>query len=312
MNLSTLANNYITQKRQLGYTLKAEARCIVNFAQYCDAKGISYSFTIEFALEWASLAPSGSSIAIARRFGILRPFSLYLNQHGFSSLVLPTRYLGPTHRRLPPYIYSAAEIKRLMKAAGKLIPTDGLRPHTIRTLIGLLISCGIRPGEAVRLKCTDVDLDENVLTISNSKGWYQRIVPISASAAVELRKYRLRRIKINSAQSTGAFFEFDNQQALNIRSADHAFKVLRETTGITSSLNGRLPRLYDLRHTFVCQCVLAWYKEHEDINTKVTQLSRYLGHKKVSDTYWYITAIPELMSIAAEKFATYSNKGGVL
>lgn len=199
-----------------------------------------------------------------------------------------------------------------MKAAGNLIPTGGLRPHTIRTLIGLLISCGIRPGEAVRLKCTDVDLNENVLTISNSKGWYQRIVPISASTVDELGKYRLRRIEINSVNTAGVFFEFDNKQALTIRSADHAFKVLRETTGITSTLNGRLPRLYDLRHTFVCQRVLAWYKEGEDINTKVTQLSRYLGHKKVSDTYWYITAIPELMSIAAEKFAKYSNKGGAL
>jgi len=73
-----------------------------------------------------------------------------------------------------------------------------------------------------------------------------------------------------------------------------------------------LPRLYDLRHTFVCQRVLTWYKKDEDINTKVTQLSCYLGHKKVSDTYWYITAIPALMSIAADKFAKYSNKGGVL
>jgi hypothetical protein len=94
MNLSTLANNYITQKRQLGYKVKYEARCISDFAQYCEARGTSHRFTIELALEWASLAPSRSSIAIARRFGILRPFSLYLNQHAFSSLVLPTRYLA--------------------------------------------------------------------------------------------------------------------------------------------------------------------------------------------------------------------------
>jgi integrase len=312
MNLSTLANNYITQQRQLGYKLTSEARCIIDFAQYCEARDTNHPFTIEVAVEWASLAPSGSSIAIARRFGVLRPFSRYLNQHAFSSLVLPTHYLGPTHRRLPPYIYSAAEVKRLMMAADNLIPTDGLRPHTIRTLIGLLISCGIRPGEAVRLKCTDVDLDENLLTISNSKGWYQRIVPIAASTADELGKYRLGRIATNPLDTTGAFFEFDNHQALNIRSANHAFKVLRETTGITSTLNGRLPRLYDLRHTFVCQRVLQWYKDDEDINTKVTQLSRYLGHKKASDTYWYITAIPELMSIAAQKFAKYSNNGGEL
>lgn len=309
MNLITLANEYINEKRQLGYQLKTEARYIIDFAEYCEKKG---EFTIELALEWASLAPSGSSIAIARRFGMLRPFSIYLGQHTPISLVLPTRYLGPTHRRLPPYIYSVEEINQLMSATGNLIPIDGLRPHTIRTLIGLLVSTGIRPGEAVRLKCHEVDLTENTLTISKSKGWYQRIVPVSASTASELAKYRLHRIQTNPLNSSGAFFEFDNQQPLNIRSAEHAFKVLRKAIDIKNTLNGRLPRLYDLRHTFVCQRVLAWYKNDEDINTKVTQLSRYLGHKKVSDTYWYITAIPELMSIAAEKFAMYSRDGGVL
>jgi integrase/recombinase XerD len=312
MNLVTLANRYITEKRQLGYKLTYEARCILDFSRYFQDRKASLELTTELTLQWANLAPSGSSIAIARRFGILRPFSQYLHQHGFTPFVLPSHYLGPTHRRLPPYIYSEDEIKRLMTAASNLIPIDGLRPLTIRTLIGLLISTGIRPGEAVRLQCNDVDLHENVLTISNSKGWYQRMVPLSISTANELSKYRLQRTQANPLNSTNAFFEFDNQQALNIRSADHAFKVLREATGILNSLNGRLPRLYDLRHTFVCQRVLTWYKNDEDINTKVTQLSRYLGHKKVSDTYWYITAIPDLMSIAADKFAKYSNKGGVL
>lgn len=312
MNLVTLANRYITEKRQLGYKLTYEAHCILEFSRYFQDREASLELTTELTLQWASLAPSGSSITIARRFGILRPFSQYLHQHGFTSFVLPSHYLGPTHRRLPPYIYSEEEIKRLMTAASNLIPIDGLRPLTIRTLIGLLISTGIRPGEAVRLQCNDVDLHENVLTISNSKGWYQRMVPLSTSTANELSKYRLQRIQANPLNSTNAFFEFDNQQALNIRSADHAFKVLREATGILNSLNGRFPRLYDLRHTFVCQRVLTWYKNDEDINTKVTQLSRYLGHKKVSDTYWYITAIPDLMSIAADKFAKYSNKGGVL
>jgi integrase/recombinase XerD len=312
MNLVTLANRYITEKRQLGYKLTYEARCILDFSRYFQDRKASLELTTELTLQWANLAPSGSSIAIARRFGILRPFSQYLHQHRFTPFVLPSHYLGPTHRRLPPYIYSEDEIKRLMTAASNLIPIDGLRPLTIRTLIGLLISTGIRPGEAVRLQCNDVDLHENVLTISNSKGWYQRMVPLSISTANELSKYRLQRTQANPLNSTNAFFEFDNQQALNIRSADHAFKVLREATGILNSLNGRLPRLYDLRHTFVCQRVLTWYKNDEDINTKVTQLSRYLGHKKVSDTYWYITAIPDLMSIAADKFAKYSNKGGVL
>jgi integrase len=99
-------------------------------------------------------------------------------------------YLGPTHQRLLPYIYNAAEINRLITAVSNLIPIDGLRPQIIRALIGLLITNGIRPCEAVRLQCNEVDMDENVLNISNSNVWYQRIVPISTSTASELGKYR--------------------------------------------------------------------------------------------------------------------------
>jgi integrase len=88
--------------------------------------------------------------------------------------------------------------------------------------------------------------------------------------------------------------------------------VLRKATGLVSKLNGRQPRLYDLRHTFVCRKVIGWYKSGDNVDCRVAQLSRYLGHKKVSDTYWYLTAIPELMACAANKVAEYCSLGGDL
>jgi integrase len=74
-------------------------------------------------------------------------------------LVLPMHYLGPAHQQLLPYIYNAAEINRLITAVSNLIPIDGLRPQIIRALIGLLISTGIRPWEAVRLQCNEVGIN---------------------------------------------------------------------------------------------------------------------------------------------------------
>jgi integrase/recombinase XerD len=200
---------------------------------------------------------------------------------------------------------------RLMNAAVKLIPLDGLRPITIKTLIGLLASSGLRPGEAVRLRCQDVSLNDGTLTIQNSKGWKQRMIPISLSTVAALKAYDMQRNQLNPFSQTGAFFEFDNDQPLNIRSADHAFKVIREATGLVTDLNGRLSRLYDLRHTFVCRRVIEWYETDENVDSRVAQLSCYLGHKKVSDTYWYLTAIPALMAHAADKSNGYGNFGGV-
>jgi hypothetical protein len=55
--------------------------------------------------------------------------------------------------------------------------------------------------------------------------------------------------------------EFDDAQALNIRAADYAFQLTREAAGLMEGLNGRSPRLYDLRHTFVCKRVTQWYEQ---------------------------------------------------
>ena len=301
MNWTLLVESYLTQKRRLGYSLVADGRYLQNFAAFAEQHG-EPALTVILALRWANLAPSGSDIAIARRFGLLRPFSRYLSSQGYDSAVLPTHFVGPTHRRLPPFIFSESDIVRLMDAAKNLFPENGLRPITMNTLIGLLASTGLRPGEAVRLRCQDVDLGSGEITIHNSKGWKQRTIPVSLSAVEALKAYSKLRDSINPLSQTDAFFEIDRRQPLNIRSADYAFGLLREATGLLAKLNGRNPRLYDLRHTFVCRRIIVWYKAGINVDCRVAQLSRYLGHKKVSDTYWYLTAIPELMACAAKRF----------
>jgi integrase len=153
-------------------------------------------------------------------------------------------------------------------------------------------------------------LNAGDVTIFNSKGWTRRVIPISASIVDALRDYTVRREQLNLLSESGAFFEFDNCRSLDIRAADYAFQVLRHATGLLNPLNGRQPKLYDLRHTFVCRRVIGWYKVGENVDCKVAQLSRYLGHKKVSDTYWYLTAMPELMAYAANKAAEYCTMGG--
>ena len=310
MNWISLVESYLAQQRRLGYSLVSEGHQLQNFAAFAEKQKNESAMTVTLALRWANLAPSGSDIAIARRFGLLRPFSRYLSIRDIDSVILPTHFIGPTHRRLPPYIFSDSDIARLMDAANNLTPENGLRPVTMKTLIGLLVSTGLRPGEAVRLRCQDIELSKGKMTIHNSKGWKQRVIPMSSSAVNALKAYNMLRNRLNPLSHTGAFFEFDRSQPLNMRSADYAFGILREAIGLSVKLNGRSPRLYDLRHTFVCRRVIAWYKAGDNVDCQVTQLSRYLGHKKVSDTYWYLTAIPELMACAAKRFSGVLSRGG--
>ena len=301
MNWTSLVESYLTHKRRLGYSLVSEGYYLHDFALYAEQQK-DKALTVTLALQWANLAPSGSDIAIARRFSILRPFSCYLSNIGYDSAILPAHFVGPTHRRLPPYIFSELEIVQLMDATNHLYPVSGLRPITMKVFIGLLASTGLRPGEAVRLMSQDIDLNRCEITIHNSKGWKQRVVPLSLSTAEVLKAYTKRRYCMGPLHLTDAFFKLDYQRSFTIRSADYAFGLLRESIGLSIKLNGRYPRLYDLRHTFVCRRIISWYQEGVDVDARIAQLAHYLGHKNVSDTYWYMTAIPELMTCAGKRF----------
>ena len=312
MNWTSLVESYLAQQRQLGYSLKSEGHSLQNFARFAERQVNEPTLTIELALRWANKAPSGSDIAIARRFCVLRPFSRYLCMHEKGSVVLPSHFIGPTHRRLSPFIFTDLEIIQLMASANNLIPVNGLRPITIKTLIGLLASTGLRPGEAVRLQRQDVNLHDGEITIHNSKGWKKRVIPISPSTLDAIKAYNRTREQLNPQSQSGYFFEFDNFKPLDIRAADYAFQVIRKDIGLQFKHNGRRPRLYDLRHTFVCRKVVSWYQTGQNVDCRLAQLSHYLGHKKISDTYWYLTAIPELMACAADKAVSYCAFGGDL
>ena len=311
MNWIALVEDYLSQRRQMGYQLTIDGRQLLNFARYAEQRSAVLPLTISLARDWAGAAPSGSAIAMARRASLLRPFSRYLNLIDPDTRILPARLMGPTHRRLPPFIYSQKDISELMLACDSLFSLNELRPHTMRTLIGLLTATGLRPGEAVRLKQQDVNLTKRQLIINDSKGWKRRIVPISDSSAVALDTYQRCRNQLAAYTLEDAFFITDTGKALDIRAADYAFSLLRTQVNLTHQNNGRAPRLYDLRHTFVCNRLLAWYETNEAVDSLMPLLAQYIGHKKVGATYWYIQSVPALMNKAADRFEHHElNNGG--
>lgn len=304
MKWSSCVVSYLKQRRELGYELVIEGRSLHQFALFAEEQHVVPPLLLSHALNWANLASSKSSIAIARRLSLLRSFFRYLKTIWPDTPIIPTKLVGPTHRRLPPYIFSEIEVVRLMNATKTLAPTSALRAITIRTLIGLLAATGIRPGEAIRLNRQAVDLTNAEFTIFQSKGWSQRFVPLTTSTVDALRIYERIRARQVPSSPSDAFFLLTESRPLDIRSADYAFGLLRKMVGLVDSINGRNPRLYDLRHTFVCRRVLKWYEAGENVDALMPHLSRYLGHKKVSDTYWYLSAIPELMACTAKRFAS--------
>jgi integrase len=210
--------------------------------------------------------------------------------------------LGTLHHRPVPHIYSDQEIKQMLTAAQQLSPAGGLRPLTMCCLIGLLAATGLRVGEALHLSDEDVDLNQAQLTVRATKFRKSRLVPLHPSACVALAEYRaLRQEHLSQARAT-AFFLLDNAQAVSGQRARWAFARISTRLGWDQRPPGTRPRLYDLRHTFTCRRLLGWYSAGIEVQWALPHLATYLGHGKVSDTYWYLTATPQLLEVAAERF----------
>jgi integrase/recombinase XerD len=293
---------YLRTRRTLGFALDVEGRQLESFARFADRQGHAGPLTLALAVDWAKASRTPEGLGPARRLETLRPFAKYCRLFEPQTEVPPAHLFGPAHRRPTPHIYAEQELAQLLAATAGLHPTDGLRPLTMRALLSLLAAAGLRIGEALRLQDADLDLRGQLLRVRGSKFRKSRLLPVQAGTAEALAEYIEVRNRHLHCMSVPALFVFDDAEPLNVRRAEHAFGRLRKRLDWARAARGPAPRLYDLRHTFACRRLLAWYEEGTDVNRMLPHLATYLGHAKVSDTYWYLTGIPELMAIAAQRF----------
>lgn len=188
----------------------------------------------------------------------------------------------------------------------RLGPPSDLRPHTYTVLFGLLACTGLRVSEALALSRSDVDLETGMLVIRAGKFHRARLVPLDGTAVRVLRDYAERRDRRIASRQTSAFFVDVRGIPLTYRAVLATFTLIRRRIGWPAGRSGRLPRIHDLRHTAVVRRLLRWYEAGEDIDRKIAALSTYLGHAKVTYTYWYISAVPQLLAAASARFESAS------
>lgn len=288
---------YLSTRRSMGYKLKIEGGRLLRFAQFADKDGKPKSLTIDLVTSWANDTPSRMNRA--RRIEMVRGLAKYCALFEPQTEIPPSRLLGAAHRRVTPYIYSTKEVWDLMQVAAKLNSGKGMRPPTIKCLIGLLSSTGLRIAEALNLSNEDVDFQNALVVVRETKFGKSRYVPLHPTTVVALNDYtRLRKRLMSDAIDNNAFFMLENGP-LNYRQALYSFQSIRNQ--LSWRVNCR-SRFHDFRHTFACNRLLAWYAQGIDVNNAIMMLSTYLGHTKVTDTYWYLTGVPALMSAAAERF----------
>ena len=305
--IQELVEPYLAHRRSLGYKLQGAESSLRSFATFAARRGQSSPLTTDLALEWATKSKDAAPEYQCHRLSAVRCFARYCAAFDARTEIPPSGLLGPSHERTTPYIYSAQEILALLAAARSLQPPHALRPHTYVVLLGLLASTGIRIGEALRLCITDVRWEESALIIRNSKRISERVVPLHASTVEALRGYADRRPAYLEDPAFPLFFISDKGGPMKHVTVSGVFRLLRAQAGIRV-VGCRQPRIHDLRHTFACTRMMQWHKEGIPVDQALPALSAYLGHVQPTDTYWYLSGIPELLAAYGERFEQYAQR----
>lgn len=297
-NLDRHLREYLAVRRALGFKLVGEGQLLTDFVAFAEARG-QRTITTQIALEWARLPRSGSRNYLSRRLRAVRGFARYLKALDPACEVPPLELLPASKYRPAPYLYRDQEIVALIAAARQLHPP--LRAATFETLIGLLACTGLRIGEAIRLDRDDVDLDNQVLVVRDSKFGKSREVLLHESTVRALAEYGERRDRLCRHSKERSFFITTRGTRLAHPTIYQPFRALLKQAGVEHPLPTRRVRIHDLRHSFAVKTLLGWYRDGGDVAARMPLLSTYMGHVDPAATYWYLSAAPELLQLAAER-----------
>ena len=299
--LREAVHEYLTLRRSLGFKLREAGKGLLEFAKFMEQHRASY-ITLQLALAWAQQPPTVQPTEWARRLSVVRAFARHRSATDPRTHIPPEGLLPYRPNRARPYLYSDQEIRALLRAALTLPGDGGLRPWTYHCLFGLLSVSGLRLGEARHLELQDVDLRAAVLTIRGAKFGKSRLVPLHASTRQVLADYLGRRERVWATRPVSSYVFVSNRgNRLDGGEIHRTFYALSRQIGLRGLADRHGPRLHDLRHRFAVTTLLRWYRAGEDAERRLPILSAYLGHVHVSDTFWYLSAWPELMREAMSR-----------
>ncbi|GAB2446704.1 tyrosine-type recombinase/integrase [Nocardioides hungaricus] len=292
--LDAQLDDYLRLRRALGYRLEREEVWLRDLLAHIRTAG-SDTLTSDLAISWARLPATAQPRYWALRLGCARKFAAYLHSIDSSHQIPPTGvFPAPRHRPMP-YLWTAEQIESLLNIAEQLRPP--LRGLTYQALFGLLAVSGMRLGEAIGLRHGDVDLDDAVITIRHAKFDRPRIVPLHPTTVSALHHYAPQRDRLCPQRQADTFLVSSRGNPLSRSEADTTLRQITTTMGIRTGTVR--PRAHDLRHSLAVHTLIRWMREGASVDEHIAVLSTYLGHVSPAGTYWYLTAVPELMELAA-------------
>lgn len=307
MKLSMLVTMYISHKRALGNRFKSEDALLRSF---CRAVGDDPLASIEAESVLAFLNGQGPVTAYwVKKYHVLSGLYRFALARGFvSDVPLPHRIPRLDAPVFVPYIYSHSELKRLLDAVPSAcsgrVPIDD---YVFRALLLLLYGAGLRISEAVSLNIDDVDLQQAILYVRDTKFFKTRVVPLGKDLTQVLSDYLVKRNNRQNVAADAPFFCFRNGIPLSKSASQSFFRRLRTLAKVVREGDERhQPRLHDLRHSSAVHRLVAWYRSGADLHDLLPKLATYLGHVDLSATQHYLTMTPELLHEASLRFEHYA------
>ena len=296
-DLKKAARDYINVRRSLGYKLQRAPALLSDFVSFLKENETDH-ITIHLAVQWAQGKAGVQPAEAAQRLTCVRGFARYWSATDPRTQIPPWGLLPHRPKRARPYLYSEDEVQRLLKATRAL---GGLPGLTYECVFGLLSVAGLRISEVLNLRPSQVDLEQGVLVIVGTKLGRSRLVPIHASTQKILARYSRQRDR-SFARDLSYFFVSRRANRLDGGQVRRIFYRVSRRIGLRGPNASHGPRLHDFRHLFAIKTLIGWYRSGQNVEQRLPVLSTYLGHVHVSDTYWYLSACPELMGLAVARF----------
>jgi integrase/recombinase XerD len=297
--LSGHVQDYLQLRRALGFKLERAGHLLPQLVAYLEATGAT-TVTCDLAIAWARLPQHTQPNHWAGRLAIARGFARYLQALDPATQVPPPGVFATRRHRPTPFLWSQRDVCRLLQSTRALRPA--LRAATYEALFGLLATCGMRVGEAVGLDRDDVDLQAGVITIRHAKFDRPRLVPLHPTVTEALSRYAAERERFCPRPHCRAFFVSCAGTRLDRSGVSKTLRKITTSLGIrTETVH---PRAHDLRHSFAVDTLIRWQRSGLSVDEHIATLSTYLGHVSPADTYWYLSASPELMELAAGRLHT--------
>lgn len=301
--LNRAMERYVEISRAAGFKFDDQHNILRRFVAFAAAAGDEF-LRIDRIFKWVARTPS-----VRRRRRMLltiRRFALAAQAEDPRHEVPAMGSFGRADAgRQSPHIYTADEISRLLQAAGRMSTQGSITAVMYVTLFGLIAATGLRISEALALQCSDITDDGLVVRVSKNRK--SRLVPLHQTTREALDAYLV--VRRRSGTCDGSLFISTSGRALPYDTVNHVFRRLARTIGLQSESGQRNPRIHDLRHTFAVRALERCAHDRDAVARQIVFLSTYLGHAKVSDTYWYIEATPVLMRQIADASESLYRRG---